>query len=108
MADEQERLPPQRRVVCAAIRAPDGELLIGIRHYSADMHAQISARMDGAKFKHRRDEDQGFVDQHGVWMDRFEAFKIADEAGQIINLRACGTGLHDGVVAAKLYSEGLY
>lgn len=99
-----------RRVVCAAIRASDGSVLLGIRHYSRDMHAQIDARIDGHKFIHRHDEDQGFVDQHGVYMSREEAFKIADAAGQIVSLAACGTGLSsDGsVVVAKLYSEGLY
>lgn len=97
-----------RRVVCAAIRASDGSVLLGIRHYSRDMREQIAARHDGEEFKHRLDEDQGFVDQHGVWMDRFEAFKVADAAKQIIKIDACGTGLHNGIVAAKLYSEGLY
>ena len=41
----------ERRVVCAAIRAADGDVLLGIRHYSPDMHRQISARHDGAKFE---------------------------------------------------------
>lgn len=56
-----------RRVVCAAIRASDGSLLLGIRHYSRDMHEQIDRRYlsDGWKFCNRLDEDQGFVDQHG-------------------------------------------
>jgi len=58
----------QRRVVCAAIRAADGDVLIGIRHYSKDMHEQIARRNDGAKFARRLDEDQGFVDQRGVFM----------------------------------------
>lgn len=93
-----------RRVVCAAIRAADGSILLGIRHYSADMHAQIAARRDGEKFKHRHDEDQGFVDQFGVFMSREEAYRVADEQGQIWDWRACGKGL-DG---PKLYSEGLY
>lgn len=97
-----------RRVVCAAIRNAAGDLLLGIRHYSADMHKQIEARRDGESFCHRHDEDQGFVDQHGVWMDRFEAFTVADEAGQIINISGCGTGLRGMAVGAKLYSEGLY
>lgn len=97
-----------RRVVCAAIRAADGEVLLGIRHYSSDMHRQLHCRMDCDKFKHRLDEDQGFVDQNGIFMDRFEAFEVADKAGQIIDIAACGTGLRDDVVAAKLYSEGLY
>lgn len=94
----------QRRVVCAAIRAADGEVLVGIRHYSPDMRRQIEQRRDGAKFKHRHDEDQGFVDQHGVFMSREEAFKLANKNTQIINPDGLGHGL-DGW---KLYSEGLY
>ena len=95
-----------RRVVCAAIRAADGSVLLGIRHYSADMRAQISARraVDGAKFKHRHDEDQGFVDQHGVFMSREEAYAVAEAAGQIAFPDKCGKGLN----GRKLYSEGLY
>lgn len=94
----------QRRIVCAAIRAADGSVLLGIRHYSPDMHAQIDARRDGEKFKHRHDEDQGFVDQHGVYLSREEAFVVAAIAVQIVRPKACGEGL-DG---PKLYSEGLY
>lgn len=97
-------LAPQRRVVCAAVRAADGSLLLGIRHYSRDMHEQIAARRDGEKFKHRHDEDQGFVDQHGRWMSREEAALVALEARQIVRPEAIGRGL-DG---PKLYSEGLY
>jgi hypothetical protein len=93
-----------RRVVCAAIRAADGTLLLGVRHYSPDMHAQIDARRDGEKFKHRHDEDQGFVDQWGQYMTREEAFLVAERNGQIYDRRSCGEGL-DG---PKLYSEGLY
>lgn len=94
----------ERRVVCAAIRNAAGDLLIGIRHYSHDMHVQIDARRDGPSFNHRLDEDQGFVDQHGVFMSREEAYKVATAAEQIIKPEACGVGL-DG---PKLYSEGLY
>ena len=93
-----------RRVVCAAIRAADGELLLGIRHYSADMRRQITARHDGEKFKHRHDEDQGFVDQRGVFMSREDAYIVADEQGQVWDWKACGDGLN----GRKLYSEGLY
>ena len=93
-----------RRVVCAAIRAADGTVLLGVRHYSRDMHEQIAARRDGEKFKHRNDENQGFVDQWGVYMTREEAYRVADEQGQIYDWRACGNGLE----GRKLYSEGLY
>ena len=93
-----------RRVVCAAIRAADGSILLGIRHYSRDMHEQIEARKDGYKFAHRHDEDQGFVDQHGSFMSREEAFKVAAAVKQIIAPGSCGAGLN----GPKLYSEGLY
>lgn len=93
-----------RRVVCAAIRAADGALMLGIRHYSPDMHDQIIERVNGARFKHRHDENQGFVDQHGVYMTREEAYQVAQAAGQIISQKACGLGLN----GPKLYSEGLY
>jgi hypothetical protein len=89
-----------RRVVCAAIRAADGSLLLGIRHYSNDMHIQIAHRDDGWKFLRSHAENQGFVDQHGIWMGRFEAYQVALNAQQIICLEAC----HNG----ELYSEGLY
>lgn len=102
--NEQTRDRSQRRVVCAAIRAADGSVLIGTRHYSRDMHAQIEARRDGEKFKHRHDPDQGFIDQHHVYMTREEAYKVAADAGQVLYPFACGEGL-DG---PKLYSEGLY
>lgn len=98
-----------RRVVCAAIRAADGEVLMGLRHYDWLMHRQIEQRGDGSKFMHRLDEDQGFVDQHGVFMDRFEAFRVARAAKQPIDLDQCGTGLlPDGAAHHKLYSEALY
>ncbi len=94
----------ERRVVCAALRAADGDVLLGIRHYSPDMHRQIDARHDGAKFKHCRDENQGFVDKMGVFMSREEAYKVAEAAGQLRYPEACGKGLN----GMKLYSEGLY
>lgn len=68
------------------------------------MHVQIDARHDGASFNHRHDEDQGFVDQHGVWLSREEAYQVALAAGQIIYPDKCGQGLE----GMKLYSEGLY
>lgn len=103
-SEEHARIEPKRRIVCAAIRAADGDLLLGIRHYSPDMHRQIEARVDGAKFHHRLDEDQGFVDQFGKFMTREEAWSIAAAAGQIPYPDACGFGLN----GPKLYSEGLY
>ena len=92
-----------RRVVCAAIRAFDGEVLIGIRHYSEDMAAQMRVRRNGQKFHHRYGDDQGFVDNNGEYMTRQEAWKVAEAAGQII--RRVGGDTSDG---GTLYSENLY
>lgn len=88
------------RIVCAAIKAEDGDLLLGIRHYSNDMVEQIDNRTDGYKFYHRNGDDQGFVDQDGVYLTRDEAYIVAKEAGQIV---------YDlGFSNNKLYSEHLY
>lgn len=94
----------QRRVVCAAIKASDGELLLGIRHYSPDMHLQILNRYDGAKFKNRGDEHEGFVDQWGVWMSREEAYQVALSSKQLIYPDESINGLF----GMKLCSECLY
>jgi hypothetical protein len=94
-------MTPIRKVVCAAIRADDGDILVGIRHYSTDMHKQIDARHDGDKFKHRHDQDQGFVDQWGVYMTRKEAMVVARDAEQQINFKR-------NIDKLLLYSEGLY
>lgn len=89
----------------AALRADDGSLTIGIRHYSADMVVQITRLgPEGEKFHHRHGKDQGFVDQHGVYMDRYEAYSVAQAAGQIAYPDACTQGSK----GCKLYSEGLY
>jgi len=82
-----------RRVVCAAIRAADGDLLLGIRHYSQDMYRQIAARSDGHKFIRRHDEDQGFVDQWGQWLSREYAYHVAVSTDRLTFPDECGYGL---------------
>ena len=88
------------RIVCAAIRAEDGMVMTGIRHYSGDMFSQIMARNDGEKFAHRSGDDKGFVDQKGKYYTRQEAWDVAIKANQIIR-KIDG---QDGF----LYSENLY
>jgi hypothetical protein len=95
-----------RRVVCAAIRSENGKILIGIRHYSEDMHNQIQNRIDGKDFHHLGDDNQGFVDQHGVYMTRREAYLVALGANQIINENACSSDSEGKWT--ELYSEALY
>lgn len=90
-----------RRVVCAAIRADDDTLLLGIRHYSLDMVDQIRYRLDWQKFMNRTGDDQGFVDQQGVYMKRAEAYQVAYHANQLQARRPDYRG-------PFLYSEDLY
>ncbi|CAE6710389.1 hypothetical protein [Candidatus Nitrotoga fabula] len=47
--------------------------------------------------------EQGFIDQHGVFMTRTEAWHVAQASGQI--LRRCGG---DDANGGTLYSENLY
>ena len=87
-----------RRVVCAANRFPDGLILCGARHWDSLMCAQATAL--GIK---GGNEEQGFIDQYGVFMDRKEAMQVAKDAGQAIDIRfGCGGD------ELTLYSEGLY
>lgn len=87
-----------RRVICAANRFPDGLILCGARHWDSVMCAQATAL--GIK---GGNEEQGFIDQYGVFMDRKEAMQVAKDAGQAIDIRfGCGGD------ELTLYSEGLY
>lgn len=91
--------PYLRRVVCAAIRLHEhGRILVvGPRHYDATMQKAISATGINVELK---TEEQGFIDQHGVFMTRQEALTVARAAGQI--RYRCGGDEH------ALYSENLY
>lgn len=73
-----------RRVVCAAIRAENGDVIVGIRHYSTDMCYQIRNRPDGRRFENRFDDDQGFVNTWGEYLTREEAYVVAIHNDQII------------------------
>lgn len=70
-----------RRVVCAAIRYDDGTIIVGPRHFDVTMHDQILAR--GLR-ETDMDLVQGFIDQHGVFMNRKEAYTVAVNANQLI------------------------
>ena len=90
-------LPHMRRVVCAANRYGD-TLLLGARHWDKQMHAQADA-IGFVRANYER-EEQGFIDQYGVFMTRQEAWDVAKAAGQIIRR----VGGDEGC----LYSENLY
>lgn len=92
----------QRRVVCAAVRYPCGTMLTGPRHFDGVMLAQYRRFFASASEAPAPGEDQsvqGFVDNRGVFMDRFEALAVAKEAGQILKKTQ---------PADRLFSEDLY
>lgn len=93
MSDELS--PP--RIVCAANRFPDGTVVASARHHDRVMNLAIIA-LD-AKGK----SEQGFIDQHGQWYNRQEAWHIAVANGQIV--KTVGGNESKG---GTLYSENLY
>lgn len=92
-----------RFVVCAACKHVGTGLIIpGPRHFDETMRALIEAALkkDG---EWPRDFEEGFIDQHGVFMDREEAMLVARKARQFVDVwEGCGGNQR------TLYSEGLY
>ena len=68
------------------------------------MILQLNHRDDAKQFMHRQGDDQGFVDQYGVYMTRQEAYTVAEAAGQLRFPQACLMSAEGGI----LYSEALY
>ncbi len=89
----------QRVIVCAAIRSPGGGVICGPRHYDHTMHDQIAALFFPDRFLCRSGDDQGFVDNRGVYLTREQALVVAEAADQIIDK-------HNP--KSKLCSEDLY
>lgn len=89
----------QRVVVCAANRSKTtGKIVCGARHWDERMREWA---FEGNERKADwLSAEQGFIDQFGVWMNRQEAWTVAEAAGQI----------KYGPITAKgtLYSEDLY
>lgn len=99
------------RIICAANRCDvTKRIVIGIRHYDSVMQDQIANLQIAMEetdsftitpFEHN--VTQGFIDQFGNFYNRQEAWKIADQNGQI--LRRVGGDTANG---GTLYSENLY
>lgn len=89
-----------RVVVCAANKLGD-IIVAGARHHDKVMNSQLRALDPERKVK-PSEVVQGFIDQYGVFMDRYEALDVAIKAGQI-NVRQKKTFPED-----RLFSEDLY
>lgn len=94
----------QLRVVCAACRVAGSAevLIVGARHWDTGMHRTARLMFQNSSYS-RADWEEGFIDQHNVFLTRAEAWLIAEAAGQI--LYRCGGDTSNG---GTLYSENLY
>lgn len=89
------------RIVCAANRNPNtGDIVLGVRHHCSLMNEQI--RRENALHLYT---EQGFIDRNYLWHTREQAWKIAQLAGQIINVGPWNNVDGDN---GKLFSENLY
>lgn len=94
-----------RFVVCAACRY--GEMIVcGARHFDMVMHGVLDQLRQDKLFDFEKAgrAEQGFIDQHGVFMDRKEAFEVAKAAGQL-NVRRLKSPHAE---STTLFSEDLY
>ncbi len=83
-----------RVIVCAAIRAEDGQTLCGARHFDTIMRTFVKEN------RHKWiGAEQGFIDNNQQFLTREEAWVVAEKANQIIRI----TGQR-----GTLYSEDLY
>lgn len=94
--------PP--RIVCAANRSADGRIILGARHWDNLMRSQYDPIMDSPSSAW----EQGFIDQHGVFYNRKNAWVIACERRQIRKYVGNQSYKDDNVYGAELYSENLY
>lgn len=93
----------QQVIVCAACKHGD-VIICGPRHYDPVMISQLKAFPEDSEVRmmKRGDVIQGFVDQWGTFLDRYQALEVAKQAGQI-NTRRQKTDPTD-----CLFSEDLY
>lgn len=86
-----------KRIVSAAMLMKDGLVVPGARHFSPDMRAVLK-RIYGEGY-HLQVSQQGFINSHGEFLNREDAWVIATKQMQIYReLNTFGT----------LYSENLY
>lgn len=99
------------RVVSAAMLMEDGLIVPGVRHFSPDMRAVLH-RIYGDGY-HLKVKEQGFIDSHGNFLSRKDAWVRADQNGQIWIYDPSGVGKRIQQPANQgtretLFSENLY
>lgn len=98
-----------RRIVCAAIRGKSGGVILSVRHHDSAMSSSILSRKDAVDFIHLNSEDEGFVDNYGIFLTRKEAFVIAERSGKLKSIAALEhDGYSDQLRRRWLFSEMIY
>ena len=104
-----------QRIVCAANKNKvTGEIVLGLRHCDLIMQESIQNHLDSWSFrtsfneleamrKSWRRAEQGFIDNKGQFLNRQQAWYVAQFSNQIVK-RVGGDTKGDGC----LYSENLY
>jgi len=91
------------RVVAGVANRYGSIIVMGVRHYSNNMRVALDT-LGGAdlliEWAGEENYEQGFVDQYGTFLDREEAWVLAEAAGQIRRRKNLPTG--------TLYSEHLW
>ena len=90
-------------IVCAALRYPGGLLVVGPRHFDKTMQAQLHRLRHSDAITSDMQPEQGFIDQHGVYINRRNAWIEAEKCEQI-RKRVGGDTINGGT----LFSENLY
>jgi len=99
--DERKEIQKSlQRVVCASIQLEDGTLLLGARHW--DHHMLNQAERIGYT---GIGLVQGFIDQFGNFLDRRQAWKVAQRQKQLIRKTGCEDFDSE---EGYLFSENLY
>lgn len=103
-----------RWIVCAATKITSNQgkeiLLVGPRHWDRTMHLQYGLIDDSHNIQYRdyEKDEQGFIDQHGLFLTREEAWTIAQENGQIKRRVGGDERVVAGETKYRLFSENLY
>lgn len=90
-------------IVCAALRYPNGPIVIGPRHFDHVM--QRATDLLTLHELHGKPE-QGFIDQNGDFLGRHNAWIEARRCGQV--RKRVGGDYNEQTGIGTLYSENLY
>lgn len=93
----------KRQIIAAACKYGE-TIIVGVRHYDKIMTSQLRMFPEDSEVKmmNRGEVIQGFIDNHGNFLNRQEAMELVKSNGQpFYPIRNSGNG-------KELYSEGVW